>query len=156
MGCFSFTRILLAPYKNLGTFKFDILECEYFFTKILIFTVIHVQNNFSFSECVSLTSFFKVSFFYKMKENHNEKVNSRSGISIRPMLAESKGQKKTKADWGTLDSPKKWTNEFVLFAFLLFTTNKTNLYVRFLGESMACPICFRFYLTFKYLGHWKG
>ena len=40
-------------------------------------------------------------------------------------------------------------NEFVLFAFLLFTANKTNSFVRFLGESMARPNCFRFYLTFS-------
>jgi hypothetical protein len=44
-------------------------------------------------------------------------------------------------------------NEFVSFAFLLFTANKTNSFVRFLGESMARPNCFWFYLTFslKYL-----
>ena len=44
-------------------------------------------------------------------------------------------------------SPKKWTNEFVLFAFLLFTANKTNSFVRFLGKSTARPNCFWFYLT---------
>ena len=39
-------------------------------------------------------------------------------------------------------------NKFVLFASLLFTANKTNLFVHFLGESMARQNCFWFYLTF--------
>ena len=48
-----------------------------------------------------------------------------------------------------IDSPKKWTNKgMCLFAFLLFTANKTNSLVRFLGESTARPNCFWFYLTF--------
>ena len=38
------------------------------------------------------------------------------------------------------------TNEFVLFTFLLFTANKTNLIIRFFGESKAR---FRIYLTFN-------
>ena len=37
-----------------------------------------------------------------------------------------KGQKKLKADWCAVDTPKKQTNKFVLFAFLLFTANKTK------------------------------
>jgi hypothetical protein len=28
----------------------------------------------------------------------------------------TKGQIKPKADWRTVDSPKKWTNEFVFYA----------------------------------------
>ena len=61
-----------------------------------------------------------------------------------------KGQIKPKADWRAVDSPKKGVNEFILFAFLLFTTNKSNLFVRsFLGESMARQSCFWFYLTFS-------
>ena len=63
-SCFPFTRILFAPYKIFGTFKFEILEYIYFLTKILIlkmcflFKMIHVQNkffseHFSFSKCVS-------------------------------------------------------------------------------------------------------
>ena len=139
MGCFSFTRILLAPYKNLGTFKFDILECEYFFTKILIFTVIHVQNNLSFSECVSLTSFFKVSFFYKMKENHNEKVNSRSGISIRPMLAKSKGQKKNESRLRHLRFSQKM-NKWICFVCFFAFHDKQNKFVRsFFGRIYGVP-----------------
>ena len=47
---------------------------------------------------------------------------------------------KPKVDWRTVDSPKKRTYEFDLFAFLLFTANKTNLFVR--------SSCFWFYLTF--------
>jgi hypothetical protein len=39
-------------------------------------------------------------------------------------------------------------NELVLFAFLLFTANKTNLFVLFLGEYTAHPNCFWFYQTF--------
>ena len=48
-----------------------------------------------------------------------------------------KGQLISKADWGAIDSPKKRTDEFVLFAFLLFTANKSNSFVRFFGESAA-------------------
>ena len=36
----------------------------------------------------------------------------------------SKGQLISKADWCAIDSPKKQIDEFVLFAFLLFTANK--------------------------------
>ena len=50
---------------------------------------------------------------------------------------EIRGQLISKADWHAIDSPKKRTDEFVLFAFLLFTANKSNSSVRFLGESMA-------------------
>ena len=42
-----------------------------------------------------------------------------------------KGQLISKADWRAIDSPKKRKDEFVLFAFLLFTTNKSNFSVRF-------------------------
>ena len=68
-----------------------------------------------------------------------------------PKIALIKGQIKQKADWRALDSSKKQTNEFDLFAFLLFTANKTNSSVHFMGESTARPNCFRFYLTFSYL-----
>ena len=59
-----------------------------------------------------------------------------------------KGQMKTKADWRAVDFSEKWRNKFVLFAFLLFTANKTNLFVNLLGESTARPKFFWFYLTF--------
>ena len=60
-----------------------------------------------------------------------------------------KGQLISKADWRAIDSPKKRTDKFVLFAFLLFTANKSNSSVRFLGESTAHQSAFRFYLTFS-------
>ena len=40
-------------------------------------------------------------------------------------------------------------DEFVLFAFLLFMANKSNLSVHFLGESTARQSAFWFYLTFN-------
>ena len=46
-----------------------------------------------------------------------------------------KGKVISKADWCAIDSPKKRTDEFVLFAFLPFTANKSNSSVRFLEES---------------------
>ena len=54
-----------------------------------------------------------------------------------------------KAIYGLLTSPKKWTDEFVLFAFLLFTANKSNSSVRFLGEFEDTKKSFRNYLTFS-------
>ena len=72
----------------------------------------------------------------------------RRGVGSPKMaMFTSKGQIKPKADWRAVDSP----NEFVLFAFLLFTANKTNSFFCFLGESMVRQSCFRFYLTFS--GH---
>ena len=64
------------------------------------------------------------------------------------MLHSNKGQFISKADWCAIDSPKKQTDEFVLFAFLLFTANKSNSSIRFLGESAAPQSAFWFYLTF--------
>ena len=60
-----------------------------------------------------------------------------------------KGQLISKAIYGLLTSPKKRTDEFVLFAFLLFMANKSNLSVRFLGEPTARQSAFCFYLTFS-------
>ena len=68
--------------------------------------------------------------------------------AYRGPIAQTKGQLISKADWRAMDSPKKRTDKFVLFAFLLFMANKSNLSVRFLGESTACQSAFRFYLTF--------
>ena len=74
---------------------------------------------------------------------------------IKVLCTESKNQKsvkgqiKPKADWRAVDSPKKQTNEFVLFAFLLFTANKTNSFVCFLGETTSRPNRFWLYLTFN-------
>ena len=61
----------------------------------------------------------------------------------------TKGQLISKADWRTIDSCKKRTVECVLFAFLLFTANKSNSSFRFLGESTACQSAFWFHLTFN-------
>ena len=49
----------------------------------------------------------------------------------------TKGQLISKADWRAIDSPKKRTDEFDLFAVKSKKAKKTNLFVRFLGESMA-------------------
>ena len=75
--------------------------------------------------------------------------------SFRSILGQSwnfeiiKGQLISKAIYCLLTSPKKQTNEFVLFALLLFMANKSNSSVRFLGESTARQSTFRFYLTFS-------
>ena len=63
----------------------------------------------------------------------------------------TKGQLISIAIYGLLTSLKKQMDEFVLFAFLLFTANKSNSSVRFLGESMAHQSAFWFYLTFSQL-----
>ena len=60
----------------------------------------------------------------------------------------AKGQLILKAIYGMLTSPKKQMDEFDLFAFLLFTANKSNSFVRFLGKSTARQSAFQFYLTF--------
>ena len=54
-----------------------------------------------------------------------------------------KGQLISKPIYGLLTSPKKQTDEFDLFAFLLFTANKSNSSVCFLGESTARQSAFR-------------
>ena len=74
--------------------------------------------------------------------------------SFHTVCSLSKGQIKPKADCRVEESPKKGTNEQICFVcFLLFMANKTNLFVRFLGESMVRPNCFHFYLTFRKLGN---
>ena len=55
----------------------------------------------------------------------------------RPEAVVTKGQLISKAIYGLLTSPQKRTDGFVLFDFLLFTANKSNWSVRFLGESMV-------------------
>ena len=62
---------------------------------------------------------------------------------------QSEGQLFSKVIYGLLTSPKKQTDEFVLFAVLLFTENKSNSFIHFLRESTARKSVFRFYLTFK-------
>jgi hypothetical protein len=46
------------------------------------------------------------------------------GMDFSNTLWEAKGQLISKTIYGQLTSPKKQTDEFVLFAFLLFTANK--------------------------------
>ena len=60
-----------------------------------------------------------------------------------------KGQLISKAIYGLLTSPKKQTDLFALFGFLLFTANKSNSSVRLFGESTARQSAFQFYLTFN-------
>ena len=72
-----------------------------------------------------------------------------SGPSAVPPVAPYKGRLISKADWRAIDSPKKRTDGFILFAFLLFTANKSNSSVRFSGESTARQSAFWFYLTFS-------
>ena len=55
----------------------------------------------------------------------------------------TKGQLILKADWRAIDSPKKRTDEFVLFAFLLFTVNKKKSSVCILEESTARQSAFK-------------
>ena len=64
-------------------------------------------------------------------------------------IGSGKGQLISKPIYDLLTSPKKRTDEFDLFAFLLFTANKLNSSVRFLGESTSRQSAFRFYLTFS-------
>ena len=59
-------------------------------------------------------------------------------------LGGNKGHLILKADWRAIDSPKKRMDEFVLFAFLLFTSNESNSFVCFLGESTASHQLFGF------------
>ena len=55
-----------------------------------------------------------------------------------------KGQLISKAIYGLLTSPKKRTDEFVLFAFLLFMTNKSNSSVHFLENLRLAKLLFGF------------
>ena len=57
-------------------------------------------------------------------------------VSFMPfsIFLSSKGQIKPKADWQAVDSPKKQTDEFDLFAVKSKAANKTYSSVRFLGE----------------------
>ena len=65
-------------------------------------------------------------------------------------MGHPKGQIISKAIYGLLTSPKKRTDEFDLFAFLLFTANKSNSSVCVLGESTARKSTFWFALTYIY------
>ena len=58
-------------------------------------------------------------------------------------MGATKGQKKSKSRLSAVDSPKKRTDEFDLFAMKSKKANKTNSSVRFLGESMARQSAFK-------------
>ena len=92
----------------------------------------------------------------EVDERHKERKNQRNGVDVllnmfvtaavfhleRSELS-SKGQLICKADWCAIDSPKKRTNEFVLFAFLLLTANKSHSSVRsFFVRIYGAPIWF--------------
>ena len=51
---------------------------------------------------------------------------------------------KPKADLRAIDSPKKRTKDFGFFAVKCKKATKTNLFVRFLGESAARQSAFGF------------
>ena len=63
------------------------------------------------------------------------------------------GQLISKAIYAVQTSPKKQMDEFVLFAFLLFTTNISNSFVNFFGRIYGSSPTFWFYLTFKQTGY---
>ena len=67
------------------------------------------------------------------------------------LIFDTEGQLISKADWRAIDSSKKRTDKFVLFAFLLFTANKSSSSVHFLGESTPLQSAFWFYLTFRFI-----
>ena len=80
-----------------------------------------------------------VSYSQSFLKCRSTKLVLQSGIS-RKILSISnftKGQLISKPIYDLLTSPKKRTDEFDLFAFLLFTANKSNSSVRFFGESTA-------------------
>ena len=70
-------------------------------------------------------------------------------INLIQFLVCPKGQLISKPIYDLLTSPKKRTDEFDLFAFLLFTANKSNSSVRFFGESTAHQSAFWNLLTFR-------
>ena len=72
--------------------------------------------------------------------NNNFRYRTPTTLSWSQLL---KVRKNRKADWHTIDSPKKRKDEFDLFAMNSKKANKTNLSICFLGESMACQSAFR-------------
>jgi hypothetical protein len=59
------------------------------------------------------------------------------------MCHSRKGQLISKADWRTIDSPKKPTDEFGLFLFFFTLHGKQIKFVRwFFGRIYGAPICF--------------
>ena len=70
-------------------------------------------------------------------------VSTMLWVKLQALAVLKVSQLISKADCRAIDSPKKRTDEFVLFAFLLFTANKSNTSVHFLGESTAGQSAFR-------------
>ena len=125
---------------------------------VLQITVLELQlHNFStllsllclLQLCKKLRRKFSVKFIF-FEEDTKIWCNLPHGFDI------TKGQLILKTDWRAIDSPKKRTDEFVLFAFLLFTANKSNSSVHFLGESTARQSAFRFYLIFYAVSKFSG
>ena len=98
--------------------------------------VCSVKNSFSMTLTCNgiITSFFiRLNLAMPMKSliSSAQPLPCRRQAAIfSKLLIKCKGQIKPKADWRAIDSPKKRTYEFVLFAFLLPTANKTNSFVR--------------------------
>ena len=66
-----------------------------------------------------------------------------SPVKVHSMMFCPKGQLISKADWCAVDSPKKRTDQFDLFAVKSKKANKANSSVRFLGEFMARQSAFK-------------
>ena len=93
--------------------------------------------------------FFKALIFEKFR--HTGPGSPTCTVSMSK--SSTKGQLILNAIYGLVTSPKKRMDKFVFFAFLLFMANKSNLSIRFLGESAAGQSSFWFFLTFsKILG----
>ena len=70
---------------------------------------------------------------------------------VKPSI--SKDQLFRKAEWRAVDSPKKRTDEFDLFAVKSKKANKTNSTVRFLVESMARQSAYGFIRPLKVISN---
>ena len=79
-----------------------------------------------------------------MFDNSSNKLIKHSVAKFFLTFYCSKGQLISKAIYGLLTSLKKQMNKLVLFAFLLFTANKSISSIHFLGESMARQSLFWF------------
>ena len=104
----------------------DLKKLYFFFQSC--FCVIEKYN--IYKNVVSLRAAYglKVLGLYKVR------VSGDSLISLLSCRFSIKGQLISKPIYDLLTSPKKRTDEFDLFAFLLFTANKSNSSVRFFGE----------------------
>ena len=83
-------------------------------------------NSTLLSLCYNLIVIISQKRYISTLLNMNLKTQDSGLTFLRKILKVNKGQMKLKVDWRAVDSAKKRTNEFVLFAFLLFTANKTK------------------------------